>query len=52
LDDREWQAQLFVGERQTSSKLEYDVNIEETLCLPSATLVSLKRSSRWRLEFL
>lgn len=52
MDDHEWQAQLIVDERQTSSKLEYDVSVEKTLCLPSATLVSPKQSSRLRLEFL
>jgi hypothetical protein len=37
-DDHEWQAQRIVGERQTSSGLEYEVSVQKTLWLPRATL--------------
>ena len=31
LDDHEWQAERIVGERQTSSGLEYEVSVQKTL---------------------
>ena len=37
-DDHEWQAQRIIGERQTSSGLEYEVSVQKTLWLPRTTL--------------
>ena len=37
-DDHEWQAQCIVGERQTPSGLEYEVNVQKMLWLPRAML--------------
>jgi hypothetical protein len=34
LDGHEWQAQRIVGERQTTSGLEYEVRVEKTVWLP------------------
>jgi hypothetical protein len=38
IDGHEWQARRIIGERQTSSGLEYEVSLEKTMWLPKATL--------------
>src|SRR3954454_7383662 len=48
-DDHEWQAQRIVGERQTSSELEYEVSVQKTLWLSRATL-DTKLVGRYRAE--
>jgi hypothetical protein len=49
LDGHEWQAQRIVGERQTTSGLEYEVRVEKTVWLPRATLHT-KLVRRYRAE--
>ena len=49
MDDHEWQVQRIVGERQTSSGLEYEISVEKTLWLPRATL-NTKLVRRYRAE--
>jgi hypothetical protein len=49
LDGHEWQAQHIVGERQTPSRLEYEVRVEKTVWLPRATLHT-KLVRRYRAE--
>jgi hypothetical protein len=48
-DDHEWQAQRIIGERQTSSGLEYEVSVQKMLWLPRATLDS-KLVRKYRAE--
>jgi hypothetical protein len=48
-DDHEWQAQRIVGERQTSSGLEYEVSVQKTLWLPRAML-DTKLVRKYRVE--
>lgn len=49
LDDHKWQAQRIVGERQTSSGLEYEVSPEKTVWLPRVAL-DVKLVRRFRAE--
>jgi hypothetical protein len=49
LDDREWQAQCIIGERQTPSGLGYEVSVEKTLWLPRAP-IHTKLVRRYRAE--
>jgi hypothetical protein len=56
VDDREWQAQHIVGERQTPSELEYEVSVRKTLWLPKVALHvnwcgGTERGSKQRPEF-
>jgi hypothetical protein len=48
-DDHEWQVQRIVGERQTSSELEYEVSVQKTLWLPRAML-DIKLVRKYRAE--
>jgi hypothetical protein len=49
IEGHEWQAQRIIGERQTPSRLEYEVSLEKTLWLPKATL-DTKLMRRYRAE--
>ena len=48
-DDHEWQIQRIIGERQTSSELEYEVSVQKTLWLPRAML-DIKLVRKYRAE--
>jgi hypothetical protein len=50
-DDHEWQVQRIVGERQTSSGMEYEVSVQKTLWLPKAML-DTKLVRKYRAEHL